>query len=268
MASLRRPNILVVAGITFAVFGVVIGLLFASGAARALPPAGTDHVYVSADVSVASRIGTETIHFTGLVTIVRQNPRLESGAQVADLQITSLNLTGDSLEGTVTASQSTTTSSTGQIRSINPSPSEYPATSFFDVFVDVEVPASPSPTLTLHNDTPIHLVATSNINSWPPYGVKYQLQLSVQPTPTATPTQSPPPGTPPCTNGVPLSPGLPAKVCVTNVTLMLSAPSTDTDIDALHAALHADADADGRCDPRHPDADTSQHSNADTDGNP
>jgi hypothetical protein len=210
---------------------VAFGLFFTHPAARALPPAGTDNVVVSGDVSVSSRIGTETIHLTGLATIVRQDPHLESGMEVEDLQITSLSMTGQSLEGDVIVSQSTSHNSTGQIRSVNPSPQQFPAHSFFDVFIDVVVPASPAPTITLHNVASIHLAPTSgaSINAWPPFGVTYEMDLSQQltPTPTSTPAATPA-GTPPCMSGVRLFPELPAETCVTAASLTLSVPPTPT----------------------------------------
>ncbi len=225
----RRLFPLALAGGGLVLALVALGLFLSHPAARALPPAGTDNVYVSADVSMASRIGTETIHFTGFATIVRQDPHLEGGMEVENLQITALNLTGHSQEGDVTASQSQTTNSTGQIRSVNPSPQQFPAQSFFDVFIDVAVPASPSPILTLHNEASIHLAPVSGapINTWPPFGVTYEMDLSQQPTPT--PTSNPaPPGTPPCSNGIRLVPEFPAETCVTALSLTLSLPPTPT----------------------------------------
>jgi hypothetical protein len=224
------PLMLVGTGLLIAL--VALGLFLSHPAARALPPAGTDNVAVSADVSVASRIGTETIHFTGLATIVRQDPHLESGMEVENLQITSLSMTGHGLEGDVSISQSQTTNSIGQIRSVNPSPQQFPAQSFFDVFIDITAPASPAPTITLHNAAPIHLAPTSgaSINAWPPFGVTYEMDLSQQPTPTPTPSSNPtpPPGTPPCLNGIRLFPEFPAETCVTAVSLTLSVPPTPT----------------------------------------
>jgi hypothetical protein len=225
------PLTLAAAGLVLAL--VALGLVLTHPAARALPPAGTDNVYVTADVSVASRIGTETIHVTGTATIVRQNPHLESGREVEDLQITLLDLHGTSMEGPVSVSQRFVVPSTGQIRSINLSPSQFPASSFFDVFFEAAIPASgfgsPSPFI-VHNDVAIHLVAMSNVNSWPPYGVTYAMQPNAGPTPTPSPTPaaSPPPGTPLCASGVLLLPGLPSEICVTAVSLTLSVPPTPT----------------------------------------
>lgn len=204
-------------------------------AARALPPAGSDYVYVTADVLVKSRIGTETIHFTGTATIVRQDPHLEAGVEVVTDQVTAMDLSGSSTGGPVHISQSAANPTDGEIRSLQPSPQQYPASSFFDVFVDVSVPASPESTLTLHNAAAIHLVATSNISSWPPYGVQYRLQLSPPPTPTATratstitPTATIPGGGASCADGIPLLPGNPAEVCITDVTFTMSIPPTPT----------------------------------------
>jgi hypothetical protein len=182
---------------------LLAALLLPGPRVNALPPAGTDEIYVSGRVSVVSRLGQETIPLTGSATVNRSDPRLENGMEVVDTEIIAMSLTGESVTGPITVSESTTRASTGQIRSLQPPPDQFPASSFFDVFVEVTAPASPSPTITLHNDIAVRLVPTVggnevSIQAWPPIGVTYG----------ATPN--------PC---VRLLPSQPKNVCITNLTM-------------------------------------------------
>ncbi len=191
--------------------------------------ASSDSVGVSADVSMVSRLGAETIHFTGTATISHGAAYQDSGHEVFDTQIVALSLSGQSVTGPVTITQSASPSSAGQVRGTGAAPAQFPASTFFDVFTDVTVPASPNPTLAIHNDTGFHLVASANINSWPPYGVAFNLQSpSVTPSPTPTGAPTAPPGTPACDSGVRLRPELPADICVTNVAVVLSSGPAPT----------------------------------------
>ena len=140
--------------------------------AYALPPAGTDVLDVVGQVSVVSLLGTETISLAGTMTIVRGDPQLDGGGEVVSAEIVSLSLAGESVTGPVTVSESPTFASSGEIRSLQPPPDQFPASSFFDVFIEVAVPASPSPTVTLHNEAPLHIVPMSggnevSLSSWP-----------------------------------------------------------------------------------------------------
>ncbi|OGO51099.1 MAG: hypothetical protein A2148_07000 [Chloroflexi bacterium RBG_16_68_14] len=210
--ALKRvtPLALVVIGVVASLVGV--GFLLLSPAARALPPAGEDFLHVRAEVGIESRLGQETVFLVGTVGIEREDPRMEGGMEVADLVIGSLSLEGQSLTGPVSVSQSATRVSSGEIRSLQPS-AQFPATSFFDVFFDVRVPASPprNNPLPLHNEVPLHLVPVpdGSVDAWPPVGETYQAQPD------------------PC---VPLLPSLPAEVCVTSlsVTLLEAAPENPT----------------------------------------
>ena len=65
----RRLLPLTLAGLALVIALVLSGLLIVHPAARALPPAGSDYVYATADVLIKSRIGTETVHLTGTATI-------------------------------------------------------------------------------------------------------------------------------------------------------------------------------------------------------
>ncbi len=240
----RRLFPLTLAGLLLAAALAAAGLLIIHSPVRALPPAGTDYVYVRADVHITSRIGTETVHLEGTVTIVRQAPHTEGGVDVVDATITQISLTGTSVGGPVTVSQSFDFASNGQIRSMQPS-QEYPASAFFDLALEISVPESPQGALMVHNEKLIHLVNTSNITAWPPYGTPFEMRLVPQATPTATrtatpgtptPTATPIPGIPDCSNGIRLlrdhpdfrdpDPWLPSALCVTQVSVTMSvAPS-------------------------------------------
>lgn len=205
---------------------VALAVLLGSAPVGALPSEGTDVVEVSADVSVVSRLGSETISFTGGATVHRSEPREDDGVQVIDTEIIKLSLTGQSVQGTVTANLSPGSPSTGEIRSL--SGDDFPASSFFDVFIDIVIPASGSgtrPPFTVHTEAPIHLVATSDLTSWPPESAEYEMELVAEPpsTTTPTPTPTPLPDAPGCLNGIQLVPRLPAEICLTQVSVKLSA---------------------------------------------
>lgn len=196
----------------FAMMASLMGarLLLSSRPASALPPAGEDFLNVAGSVTASSRLGQETINVNGTVTIVRTDPRHEGGVEVQDVEITSLELEGQSVTGVVHVSQNPARPTLGQVRSLSAG-SEFPASSFFDVFVEVVVPASPRSTLTLSNQTAVHLVpgGGARIGAWPPIGVTYRADFN------------------PC---LPLVPTPPAEVCVHSlvVTLLEGAPENPT----------------------------------------
>ena len=141
--------------------------------ARALPPAGTDTFHAIGQVAVESRKGSETLLVTGTVTVQRGAPYMSGGVEVVDTEITSMNLSGQSLIGPLTIIESPTLASTGRIQSKSPPPAEYPASSYFDVFLRVTAPGSPSPTVQLSNIEAWRMTATSNANAWPPMTLTY-----------------------------------------------------------------------------------------------
>ena len=225
--ALRKLAPLGLAGLVLAF--AALGVLLSRPAARALPPAGTDTVFVTAEVTITSRLGTEIVHLTGLATIEREDQHLEDGRQVVDLQITDLTLTGTSLVGPVTVAESST-ATTGQIRSVNLNPSEYPATSFFDVFFDLTMPISGFRSAPLyHNETAIHLESVSNIDEWPPYGLEYRAEPEAP-----TGSYCSPSAVPPGLGGIPVFPPTgweypeTAQTCITKVSVVMSVPPTAT----------------------------------------
>lgn len=188
--------------------------------AGGLPPAGTDTVSVTASVDVVSRLGDETISFTGQAPVHRSDPYDDGGVQVIDTEIIALNLTGEGEQGTITASLWAGATSAGEIRSL--SDGDFPASSFFDVYLDIVIPASGTrtvPPFHVHNKVPLHL-KTAALSSWPPDGAIYEMQLLAPPG-TGTPTPTPLPDAPDCSNGIRLVPYLPAEICMTDVTVVL-----------------------------------------------
>jgi hypothetical protein len=158
------------------IFGGLIALavLRGSAPAGALPPAGTDTLGVEATVHIAARGGAEIFPLNGTVTIVREAPHLESGVEVSNAEITSMQLDGFSLIGSIRASESATMTSSGEIRS-QQAGQEYPASASFDAYLTIASPASPLGVLNLHNNIVLHFVSIDDITAWPPAGVRFQM---------------------------------------------------------------------------------------------
>jgi len=175
-ALLQRPLVpLAVFAAAVVAIVAVAGALRSAPSARALPPAGTDSLTATGQVIALSRLGQETVPVQGKVTIQRQDPHLEAGVEVANAEIIGLDLTGDSLTGQITITESPALASNGEVRSMQAG-QQFPASSFFDTFIDVVIPASGSRTpgsLSLHNVSALRLTATGPISAWPPTGVKY-----------------------------------------------------------------------------------------------
>lgn len=171
-----------------------------SGVAHALPPAGSDTVNVTGSVSVTSRTGSETVPLTGTATIQLAAPHSKGSVDANVAEITALSLSGISVTGPVTVTESPSHVSDGEIRSI--SGSSFPATSFFNVYAMVTVPASPNPTITLHNEVPL-MFNNPALAGWPMYNATY----------SATPS--------PC---VLLEPSIynPAQICISGGTMTLT----------------------------------------------
>ena len=170
------------------------------GAALAsFPPAGTDTLPVSGEVSITSRIGQETIPLSGTATIQRAASHDESGIEVQSAELTALSLSGSSVTGSVRVSESPTAISAGELRAKQTTAS-YPASSYFDVYAIVTVPASPGGTTDLQNYTAIHTVA-GTLLQWPPNNAVY----------STTPS--------PC---VPLLPSAPKAICITSLAFTVS----------------------------------------------
>ncbi len=185
---------------------VLLGALVVmpSQQAHAFPPAGSENVQVMSSVNLTSRLGQETIIFSGSATISRSDPYMDGGVEVVDLELISLALGGNSITGPVTITQSSTIPSLGEIRS-NQAGQSWPASAYLDIFIDVGAPASPNATITKHNEAAIHVVpmfqgSSISISSWPPSAVPWEADLT------------------PC---VSLLPTDPKDVCVTSLSLVL-----------------------------------------------
>lgn len=198
-----------------------------AGVAHALPPAGTDTLNVIGQVSITSRTGRESIPMAGTATVQRAAPHTKGSVEVIDAEITALSLMGESVTGPVTVTESASLMSTGEIRSL--SDGSFPATSYFNVYAVMAVPASPSPTITLHNDVPL-VLSTSSLNSWPPHNATYSGTAS------------------PC---ILLRPSVsnPAQICITSASFTLSSPAVGG-VTQL-AELRGEAEAAGRAGGRH-----------------
>ena len=188
-------------------------LLVATSVADANLTAGTDVLDVSGQVSVTSLLGSETIPLSGTVTIQRSSAQIQGGVYIIDAEIIAMDLAGTSVTGAIAVVESATLVSSGEIRSLQAAPAKFPASSFFDAFIVVSLPASPTATVTRRNEVPLHLVPMSggnevSLSEWPPLGATYE----------AVPT--------PC---VPLVPILPQNICVTSLSITItSGPPTAT----------------------------------------
>jgi hypothetical protein len=152
-------------------------------------------------VNVSSRLGQETITLSGTATIQWGDPYLSGGVLVVDTEITALNLTGNSVTGPVSVAESGSQTSSGR-NTGSLSYYEFPASTYFDVYIVATVPASPSPTIALQNNTAIHLTGPT-IYQWPPRAAGYN----------ANPN--------PC---IPLFPTLPMQACLAGMSFTVSAP--------------------------------------------
>jgi hypothetical protein len=201
--SLRRPvhreRLIALSALLVAL--AAVALFVSPRSALAFPPAGTDILPVSGQVSVTSRIGQETIAITGTVTIQRSAVQLQGGVEVVPAEVTAMSLQGDSVTGPITVAESATLASTGELRALQAAPNSYPASSYFDIYATVTAPASPGGSITLHNDAALHMVAASNLYTWPPGSANY----------AAIPS--------PC---VPLFPSLPKGICITSLSFTIS----------------------------------------------
>ena len=205
-------------------FGTALAL--AAQQAYAFPPAGSDAVPVTVNVSLTSRLGQETINFAGIATISRSDPYMNGGVEVVDLELTSLVLNGNSITGPVTITQSATFQSLGEIRS-DQAGQDWPASAYLDIFVDISAPASPTDTITKHNEDAIHVVpmfggSPISISSWPPSAVPWEASLSS------------------CVSFLPI---VPKDVCLTSLSLVMSGGPTDGGVGGL-AELSRIGDAD------------------------
>lgn len=109
--------------------------------------------------SASSLLGAaalETIELQGPTVIRRSDPQQDGDLFAVPTEIVQLQLTGTSSLGPVIVRQSPDQPSTGEVRQ-QEAGQDYPAASFFDVFVEVELPEQ---NLVLHNEEPMRMEAT------------------------------------------------------------------------------------------------------------
>lgn len=137
------------------------------------PSAGTDTMPSTTATIELEIIGmfTETLTVGGPTTVSRSNPYDPGDGHIKiDTEIVSMNLVGTSSNiGPITIVESPSETSSGTIRQLSPG-IDYPADSFFDVFVEIKT-ILPPPYSTLHNDDPVRMSTT--INGIPPWGATY-----------------------------------------------------------------------------------------------
>jgi hypothetical protein len=136
-----------------------------------------------ATVHVDSSLGEEVFAMPGWARVDRQEPHLEDGVEVVMAEIVSLELQGASQLGFVSVverpNEGSTYVSDGELRSLLAG-QNFPASSFFDLFIDVALPNSPLGALDLHNETALRLIPKASgqerpISDWPPNGVTYEM---------------------------------------------------------------------------------------------
>jgi hypothetical protein len=158
-----------------ALVAVAAAMVGRGGWGQALPPARSDVLPVVAVADVAARLGQERITLTGWMQLDRTSPRPEGGVEVVDLEIVGMRLRGASQLGAISAVQRSAAVSRGELRSLERG-SQFPASSFIDLFADVSAPDSPFGPLSLHNEVALHLASAAPLDAWPPLGVRYQLE--------------------------------------------------------------------------------------------
>lgn len=132
------------------------------------PPAGKDTFDSGAQIEIdLGNLGIEQLLLNGPTTVQRGDPYTPPTAdtRTVDTEIISMDLVGRSPQlGTVRLRESSTQPSTGQVSQQNPD-SDFPADSFFDVFVEIDVPNVG----TLHNEQPIRMNCSAlGLQSIPP----------------------------------------------------------------------------------------------------
>ena len=137
------------------------------GAGTDYPAAGEDRferttasvqIEVSAEGAAAGAVRLqqlETVELEGPARVTRSDPTLDGDVYVVTTEIVEMELTGSASFGDVIVRQSTQDQSMGEVRQREPG-QDFPADSFFDVFVEVEVPGLG---MTLHNEEPLRMEA-------------------------------------------------------------------------------------------------------------
>jgi hypothetical protein len=104
----------------------------------------------------------ETVDLEGPALVTRSDPELVGDVYVVTTEIVEMELAGTASFGDVVVRQSAENKSMGEVRQKEPG-QDFPADSYFDVFVEVEIPGL---NLMLHNEEPMHMEA--QLSSLPP----------------------------------------------------------------------------------------------------
>ncbi len=133
------------------------------------PPADRDSFPSGADMLIElNGIGPVNATLNGPTIVQRGDPADDDGDGLTEIQteIVSMNLTGVTQYGPVSATQSQTRPSHGIVKQQTQG-ADYPAESFFDVFVELSTPLGP-----LHNQDPVRVQTI--IDAIPPILAFYQ----------------------------------------------------------------------------------------------
>lgn len=136
--------------------------LAASAAHASFPSAGSDTMQSSMQVEISVLGGApQSVSLEGPVTVLRGDPRDDDGVRVIDTEIVALDLRGMLGASPMVVRQNPSLSSLGEVRAQGGG-SDFPADSFFDVFVEIEVSG-----LVLVNLEPVR-VQVQNLIKLPP----------------------------------------------------------------------------------------------------
>jgi hypothetical protein len=108
---------------------------------------------------------TETIELQGPTTVTRSDPELDGDVYVVTTEVVEMELRGTASFGEVIVRESPDQQSLGEVRQAGPG-EDSGASSFFDIYVEVEVPQATASAsvmqagMVLHNEEPLHMEAT------------------------------------------------------------------------------------------------------------
>lgn len=148
-----------------------------TGPLREFPPRGQDVFLSSTTLGVAYQCNLQTLSTVvaeGPTTIEREEPvRLPDGREQIEMEMVQLDLVGTfemgPLVGPVAIRESPDRRSKGTVTKIKPS-EDFPATSFFDVYFEVEIPMGAlTAVLINHEPTPMRRIITSIPPVWVDY---------------------------------------------------------------------------------------------------
>ncbi len=131
------------------------------------PPAGQDIFDSGAQIEIdLGEFGVERLLLNGPTIVQRGDPYIPitSTVKTIDTEILSMDLVGQSPNlGTIRLRESPTRASIGRVTQQTPN-ADFPANSFFDVFVEIDTVLGP-----LHNEQPIRMqCSTSGLRGIPP----------------------------------------------------------------------------------------------------